>query len=95
MTQKVLDPELDHKEERIEKPAPRWRNKYWAGVPFRFAQRTVHGEWWGRDIWPSEDIARTKAGEFILVMEAWLLSMGVEPTNDIFDWFGAFPEEEE
>lgn len=95
MSQKVLDPELRQKEERMEKPAPRWRNKYWSGIPMQFPLRTVHGEWWGRDIWPSEDICRTKAEEFIAMMEQWLLHCGIEPTSDIFDWLGAFPVEGE
>jgi hypothetical protein len=62
--------DADFKREPVKEPAKRWRNKFfWTGLQvFASGETRGPGVEWGKNIWPSREVAETKAIEAI---EEW------------------------
>lgn len=86
MSDLLTTPELSTK--RAIEPAKRWRNKYrnhgdWFRT--RAGGQCPPGEFWGELIFPSRDMAETRA--------KWLQSMSGSPRWALCEWIDAFPED--
>lgn len=73
-------------EERIEEPA-RFVNWFTSerDAVFQNGERHKAGVWHSPNVWPSKDVAVTKAHEHLIEFAGWVADNGIE-------YLGAFPE---